>query len=966
MKIVFLSFLLFYFLIAAETNRAFAQKRFYSNRVKREALRDQCLLPPHPRYGKWDVVDGERKTGDRIEKYSVLKFECTDGYLLTSESPYVTCDEKWNSDNFPKCEKMCPPLHSTTSTTLRCSNRHGKKINCNRATHGTTVSYDCRAYYEVPLTHRIPIVCNNGEWSSSSPVCQPICGKKVNTKFTPLIWGGNEVTDIIYPWVIAVYRKIGNTYKNICGGSLISRNLVLTAAHCVSDQYTDVIDSNKFFVAGGKKYNDYGNIKDHYTAQYIKVEKIVVHERYRGENGRYFADIAVLVTEKLFKLGPAVQPVCIKNVNLIYLPSGELGEVAGWGFTEENVPANVLKYIKVPYKDEYTCISQFSSDWESKYNFVDKICAGFFQKNSSVCAGDSGNGLVFNNPTDNSFYVHGVVSIAPANLKHTCNSQENALYASTAFYSEFIEKQLDKFFKDECRLPKYPDFGKWEIKNDAIKKPGEMVLSKTLLTFSCEPGYKLSISPPSLECNKTFDLPTCNLICTDPVFPHTTTIFCRNKKGQNIECKDLIHEDIISFTCPVGYVTPRGTPSTTYFCVHGSWGRDNPHCVNKTPRNSNRRKLSTSTTEKPKVIEPKIICSYCSWMSYSGINPEDFDPFLCTHIVYNYIGIKDNGEIRVDDKELDLDTHGVKGLFVRTTDLKKKNPNLKVLISVGGTSATNSSLFAIVARSDDKTANFINSAKDILTKYNFDGLDIDWFYPEEILKDDYILFLDAIREEFNKHKWLLAASVLPYLDGTGYIVPEMNRLLDWITIKTYDMYGYWSSYTGNHNALFESSKEFPWEKKNLNMRGAGFNWLDAGASKHKIILSIAFYGRSFTLKDQNQFGLHAPINGPGPGEDGGFLRYYEICSNYTSPKYTLVWDDEQKTPYLYLKNNWIGFNTMDSVWMKAEYIKQQGYGGVNVFPLDGDDVHGICRHKHILLKSVRGGLGLPVSWPSTR
>lgn len=91
------------------------------------------------------------------------------------------------------------------------------------------------------------------------------------------------------------------------------------------------------------------------------------------------------------------------------------------------------------------------------------------------------------------------------------------------------------------------------------------------------------------------------------------------------------------------------------------------------------------------------------------------------------------------------------------------------------------------------------------------------------------------------------------------------------------MYGYWSSYTGNHNALFESSKEFPWEKKNLNMRGAGFNWLDAGASKHKIILSIAFYGRSFTLKDQNQFGLHAPINGPGPGEDGGFLRYYEVC-----------------------------------------------------------------------------------------
>lgn len=102
------------------------------------------------------------------------------------------------------------------------------------------------------------------------------------------------------------------------------------------------------------------------------------------------------------------------------------------------------------------------------------------------------------------------------------------------------------------------------------------------------------------------------------------------------------------------------------------------------------------------------------------------------------------------------------------------------------------------------------------------------------------------------------------------------RLLDWVHVKTYDFYGSWNTYTGHNSPLYPASVENNWEKNHLNIQAAAKNWMAFGIPKSKMILSVAFYGRSFTLKDRNQHGLHAPIVGAGPGDDSGFIRYSEV------------------------------------------------------------------------------------------
>ncbi|KAJ8924367.1 hypothetical protein NQ315_007163, partial [Exocentrus adspersus] len=315
----------------------------------------------------------------------------------------------------------------------------------------------------------------------------------------------------------------------------------------------------------------------------------------------------------------------------------------------------------------------------------------------------------------------------------------------------------------------------------------------------------------------------------------------------------------------------------------------------------------------------KVICYYESWSSYNGYNPEDFDANLCTHVNYAFIGLWEDGNVRVEDDSLDID----QGLYNKVTGMKQRNPNLKVLLSVGGGSDGMAQLFAGIAADPAKRGALVGSASYFVSTYNFDGLDIDWEYPFEADRENYITLLRELRALCNDHGWLLTVAASADPSGYAYNIPQMVELLDWINVMTYDMYA------------------------------AGNNWVNAGAPKAKLAMGVAFYGRSFKLSDANQHGLHAAYVGSGVGE--GAPSYHEICESYGD--WTRVWDDEQKNPYKYSIDQWIGYDDPDSIWIKAEYIKTNGFAGVMIWPIDGDDVHGKCGIAQVMLKHVNGALG---------
>jgi GH18 family chitinase len=96
------------------------------------------------------------------------------------------------------------------------------------------------------------------------------------------------------------------------------------------------------------------------------------------------------------------------------------------------------------------------------------------------------------------------------------------------------------------------------------------------------------------------------------------------------------------------------------------------------------------TTTNSQIISnknKKLVCYYTNWSQYRpGVGrfvPENVDPFLCTHIIYAFAKVDEAGNLKPFEWN-DQSTEWSRGMYDRTMDLKKKNPNLKILLAAGG------------------------------------------------------------------------------------------------------------------------------------------------------------------------------------------------------------------------------------------------------------------------------------------
>ena len=192
----------------------------------------------------------------------------------------------------------------------------------------------------------------------------------------------------------------------------------------------------------------------------------------------------------------------------------------------------------------------------------------------------------------------------------------------------------------------------------------------------------------------------------------------------------------------------------------------------------------------------KLVCYYTNWSQYrpkiGKYLPEDIDPFLCTHIIFAFGWLKNGKLASFEDND---ETGGGKvGLYDRVTGLKGRNPNLKVLLAIGGWSF-GTAKFKEVAKNRFTRQTFVFSAVEFLRENRFDGLDMDWEYPKSSDKESYSALLTELRqafeyeaEESGEPRLLLSAAVPVGPDNVrgGYDVPTVAKALDFVNLMAYD------------------------------------------------------------------------------------------------------------------------------------------------------------------------------------
>ncbi|PVU94595.1 hypothetical protein BB561_002427 [Smittium simulii] len=384
---------------------------------------------------------------------------------------------------------------------------------------------------------------------------------------------------------------------------------------------------------------------------------------------------------------------------------------------------------------------------------------------------------------------------------------------------------------------------------------------------------------------------------------------------------------------------------------------------------------------------------FTSWSIYSiNYKPNQIPVENLTHLLYAFANIS-NGEIAIGDAWSDTQIsygpqntfNGVAGAFgylnSRNGDLRRRNPNIKTLISIGGW--TWSKEFSRLASTPQGRTRFARSVAVFVQNYGFDGADIDWEYPVRggdpgtpTSPNDgvnFVLLLREIRNQlnaiaYNRYQLSVATSASPDIAqnvdmravseivdhinvmsyGTFFFFQQLSILLFLLTKSKYilDFSGAWEKNTFyNSNLYFDANRVGAYSIDNtINF------YLNRGVPSRKLVIGTPFCGKIFKGVEPGPIprvpGLNSTFAGvPNVGElpgviEAGIINQTGISQISNDPQYGFVktWDNNAKSSSLYSRSKkiWITFEDEASTVEKCNFVKSRNLGGIMTWELSQD------------------------------
>lgn len=219
------------------------------------------------------------------------------------------------------------------------------------------------------------LLCLISQIGCSKVSKEAIADKRDAKTLFPKIVGGQPSTPGEFPFIVSLQDVSSGHF---CGGSLVRKDWVLTAAHCVT---WGISASDLRVVSGLYKQSDLSN------AEVFSVKNILVHPQY--DKGLSDYDFALIRLTGNSKSSPI-----ILNTTEIPIPDNEaqapLATTAGWGVQKEAGDiADTLMKVDVPLVDSKRCLNAYPGSITDRM-----ICAGFDKGGKDSCQGDSGGPLL--------------------------------------------------------------------------------------------------------------------------------------------------------------------------------------------------------------------------------------------------------------------------------------------------------------------------------------------------------------------------------------------------------------------------------------------------------------------------------------------------------------------------------------------------------------------------------------------
>ncbi|EDL78854.1 rCG59057, isoform CRA_a [Rattus norvegicus] len=342
---------------------------FYTNEWETESQRNVCFLKtsksgrPSPPIIQENAVSGYSLFTCRKARPEPCHFKIYSGVAFEGEELNATFVQGADA-----CQETCTKTIRCQFFTYSLLPQDCKAEGCKCSLRLSTDGSPTRITYEA-----------QGSSGYSLRLCKVVESSDCTTKINARIVGGTNSSLGEWPWQVSLQVKLVSQ-NHMCGGSIIGRQWILTAAHCFDGiPYPDV-----WRIYGGiLNLSEITN-----KTPFSSIKELIIHQKYKMSEGSY--DIALIKLQTPLNYTEFQKPICLPSkadTNTIYTNCW----VTGWGYTKERGETqNILQKATIPLVPNEECQKKYRDYVITKQ----MICAGYKEGGIDACKGDSGGPLV--------------------------------------------------------------------------------------------------------------------------------------------------------------------------------------------------------------------------------------------------------------------------------------------------------------------------------------------------------------------------------------------------------------------------------------------------------------------------------------------------------------------------------------------------------------------------------------------
>ena len=298
-----------------------------------------------------------------------------------------------------------------------------------------------------------------------------------------------------------------------------------------------------------------------------------------------------------------------------------------------------------------------------------------------------------------------------------------------------------------------------------------------------------------------------------------------------------------------------------------------------------------------------------------------------TEIIFSFAHLKDN-QLYISE--------GGEATLKKLVSLKSRNPQLKVIISLGGWGGckTCSDIFS----TDENRKAFAISVKKVNESFGTDGIDLDWEYPaiegypshpfKPEDKPNFTKLVKILRQTLGKKYEIsfAAGGFEDYIDSS-IEWKKVMKYVDRVNLMSYDLVNGYATITGHHTPLYSTPQQV--ESTDNGVK----KMIELGVPANKIAIGAAFYARIWENVPDTAFGLYQP----GKFKMGVPYNHFE---KELSPENGFIyhWDSVAQAPYMYnpRRKLFATFDDKKSIELKTKYAIDKGLNGIMFWQLGED------------------------------